>query len=126
MFFLLLPITFSLALHFITPHCCDRHDDGFSLEAELPGFLYTGAINIIPAQTKTQKRYRPTWERPALDELLITWVETEVQQDGLLRSTYDILSRAQRDILQRTNYSSITSRSRKPLTLKQQDKAHKQ
>jgi hypothetical protein len=101
--------TFPLALHFKTPFCCDRHDDGFSLEAFLPVFLYTGAINIIPVQTKAKKCYRPTWERLALDELLITWVENEVRQDRLLRSTYDILSRAQWDTLQQTNYSSITS-----------------
>jgi hypothetical protein len=98
-------------LRFITPFCCDRHDNGFSLEAELPGFLYTGAINIVPAQTKVHKRYRLTWERPALDELLITWVEAEVRQDKLLRPQYDILSRAQRETLQRTMYSSITSPS---------------
>ena len=81
---------FSLALHFITPFrpfCCDCHDDDFSLEAMPPEFLYTGAINIIPVPTKTQKHYCPTWERPSLDELLIVWVETEVSQDRLLVQT---------------------------------------
>jgi len=100
-----------LALHFITPFCCDRHNDGFSLEAELPGFLYTGAVTIIPGEAKTQTRYRPKWERPALDHLLITWVENEVRQDKLLRAPYDILSRTQRDILQRTLFQKITSPS---------------
>ena len=109
--FLLLTV-FPLALHFKTPFCCDRrHDDDFSLEAELPGFLYTGAIDITPVQIKAQERYRPTWERPALDELLIAWVENEVRQDRLLRPAYHILSLAQRDTLQRTIYSSITSPS---------------
>ena len=101
-----------LALQFITPSCCDRHNDSFNLEGFFPGYLYTGAVtSIVPAETKVPHRYRPKWERPALDQLLISWVENEARHDKLLRSPDDILSRAQRDTLQRAVYSTIASPS---------------
>ena len=78
----------------------------------MPGYLFKGAIPAA-SETKPSNRYRPTWERHGLDLLLIAWVEYEHSQDTCLafRAPYDILSRAQRDVLVRTQYQAITSSS---------------
>ena len=78
----------------------------------MPGHLFRGAISAV-SETKASNRYRPTWERHELDLLLISWVEYEHSQDTLsaFRAPYDILSRAQRDVLVRTQYPVITSAS---------------
>ncbi|KAF4618102.1 hypothetical protein D9613_012643 [Agrocybe pediades] len=97
--------------------CCDRHDDGFSLEAELPNWLYRGAefISESGISKGTQARYRPKYERPALDRLLMDWVQNMVAEDRLLRAPYDILSLAQRDKIQRVPFKDISS----PSTIRQ-------
>ena len=78
----------------------------------MPGYLFQGAISAT-SETKPTNCYRPTWERHGLDLLLITWVENEHSQDtcSAFRAPYDILSRAQRDVLVRTQFSAITSAS---------------
>jgi hypothetical protein len=60
---------------------------------------------------RIQVRYRPTWERHALDLKLISWVAEQVSHDRLLRSPYDILSRLKREILVKTKFETITSSS---------------
>lgn len=105
----------SAAFDFITPFCCDRCPcDGnrFNLEDYMPGHLFKGLISTA-SETKPSNRFRPTWERHGLDLLLIAWVEYEHSQDpfSAFRTPYDILSRTQRDLLVRTQYSAITSAS---------------
>ncbi|KAF9537104.1 hypothetical protein CPC08DRAFT_651860, partial [Agrocybe pediades] len=101
------------AMQFTTQFCCDRHDDGFSLEAELPGFLYCGAVEESATEGRSvQNRYRPKYERPALDRLLIDWVERMAEEDKTLRAPYDILSHMQRDKIQRVAFKNISSPSR--------------
>jgi hypothetical protein len=65
------------------------------------------------SETKLPNRYRPTWERHELDLRLIALVEYEHSQDtcSAFRTPYDILSRAQRDLLVRTQFSAITAPS---------------
>jgi hypothetical protein len=55
--------------------------------------------------------YRPTAQRPALDELLIKWLKFQHANDslGIFRAEYDILSFEQRDQLCRTHIKYITS-----------------
>ena len=80
--------------------CCDRHGDGFCLQKYLPSFLYAGAISIIPAESKRATRNRPTWEREALDERLVSWAASQIGKPGIpYRQPYDILSDTQRDVL---------------------------
>jgi hypothetical protein len=78
----------------------------------MPGYLFRGAISAA-SETKPPNRYRPTWERHELDLRLIAWVEYEHSQDtcSVFRAPYDILSRAQRDLLVRTQFSAITALS---------------
>ena len=78
----------------------------------MPGYIFKGEISAA-LETKPSNCYRPTWERHGLDLLLITWVEYEHSQDNCsaFRAPYDILSRAQRDVLVRTQYQAITSAS---------------
>ena len=79
----------------------------------MPGYLFRGAISTAVTEAKTSNRYRPTWERHALDMRLIAFVVLEHSQDSLsaFRAPYDILSRAQREMLVRTQFSIITSAS---------------
>jgi hypothetical protein len=83
------------------------------LEDYLPGYLFRGAISAIASETKPPNRYRPTWERHGLDIRLIAWIEHEMSLDpySAFRAPYDILSRAQRDMLVRTQFSLISSAS---------------
>ena len=78
----------------------------------MPGYLFRGAISAAP-ETKPPNRYCPTWERHELDLRLIAWVEYEHSQDrySIFRAPYDILSRAQRDLLVCTQISAITAPS---------------
>lgn len=79
----------------------------------MPGYLFRGAISTVASEAKISNRYRPTWERHALDLRLIAFVELEHSRDLLsaVRAPYDILSLAQREILVRTQYSLITCAS---------------
>jgi hypothetical protein len=76
----------------------------------MPGYLFRGAISAV-SEAKASNRYRPTWERHGLDLQLISWVAYEHSRDtcSAFRAPYDILSRAQRDVLVRTQFSAITS-----------------
>jgi hypothetical protein len=83
------------------------------LEDYVPGYLFLGAISTVVTDAKTSNRYRPTWERHALDLHLIAFVKLEHSQDALSAfcAAYDILSRAQREMLVRTQFLTITSAS---------------
>jgi hypothetical protein len=101
-----------IALVYVTDFCCDCHEDGFKLQDYLPGFLYTGADAFISTGPKPANRYRPTWERQALDELLISWVQSHLDKpNAVFRSSYDILSYSQREMLIKARYENITSPS---------------
>ena len=95
----------------MTPYCCDRHNDGFSLQAFLPSDLFTQAITIITVdpRTRTQNTFRPPGERHDLDEKLIAWINMEVSHDELCRAPYDILSDANREKLVKAAFDSINS-----------------
>ena len=101
-----------LALLFTTEFCCERHSDGFSLQKMLPGKIYESS----PAPNKKRgkyPKYRPTKERPALDRLIIQWLQNEHEADDLrsVRPMYDILSDMQRKILVRTLAKNIRTAS---------------
>ena len=95
----------------MTPFCCDRHNDGFSLQDFLPSDLFTQAITIITVdpRTRTQNTFRPPGERHDLDEKLIAWINMEVSHDELCRAPYDILSDANREKLVKATFDSINS-----------------
>jgi hypothetical protein len=83
------------------------------LQNYLPGRLYTSENTIALAAKEPRKypSYRPTAQRPALDEILIKWLKTQHANDslGVFRAEYDILSFEQRELLCKTHMKNITS-----------------
>ena len=74
----------------------------------LPGKIYESS----PAPNKKRgkyPKYRPTKERPALDRLIIQWLQNEHEADDLqsVHPMYDILSDMQRKLLVRTLAKNI-------------------
>lgn len=98
------------ALAYNTQFCCDRHtDEVFDLEDFLPGAIFTS----IPVSPSLKRKKRPTYrricDRAALDDRIISWLQTSSEQDPLrgIRAMYDILSHKQRSKLVRAPAKSI-------------------
>ena len=113
--------TRNLALLYTTEYCCESVEDhpdacSFNLQDFLPGCLpgnETPAdlnnVDTEMAAEKSNPKYRPPKERPALDFRLIEWLKVEHKLDPLrsVRPPHLILSHTQRFILTRVNANQI-------------------
>lgn len=78
-------MSLSIALAYNTQWCCDRHDDAvFNLEDFLSSSSYSEEPIKLPDTRKRKKRpkYRPTLDRPALDDRIIVWLHFAVGLDS--------------------------------------------
>ena len=68
-------------------------------------------ITLAAKEPWKYPNYRPTAQRPALDEILIKWLKMQHANDslGVFRAEYDILSFEQREQLCCTHIKYITS-----------------
>jgi hypothetical protein len=61
------------AVKYTTKFCCDRHQNGFNLQDFVPGTIFTGKDDKVPAEKKKRAVYRPVKDRVALEESIHTW-----------------------------------------------------
>ncbi|EIW77908.1 P-loop containing nucleoside triphosphate hydrolase protein [Coniophora puteana RWD-64-598 SS2] len=61
------------ALKYTVSHCCDKHDDGFSLSSFFPGAFLHEEPTKPKKQSKATRDNRPTSQREPLRELIRTW-----------------------------------------------------
>ncbi|KAL0063541.1 hypothetical protein AAF712_009546 [Marasmius tenuissimus] len=83
------------ALDFNGSHCCHRHNNRFNLQQLVPGSIWTSQTSEAEQPTrpppKKYNKYRPTVERPLLDEKLRFWRRIASRNDTLCRPEYHIL-----------------------------------
>ncbi|KAF9486495.1 P-loop containing nucleoside triphosphate hydrolase protein [Pholiota conissans] len=113
------------AMEYTGPFCCDRHNDGFDLQAFLPGILFRGNTSVVndevppPATTSGEmtmtrtikKKNRSKPERLLLEPHLIEWLDIQVANDPAKRPAYEILSTEQTKTLLSIASKDITSAS---------------
>ncbi|KAG1744113.1 uncharacterized protein EDB91DRAFT_1080914 [Suillus paluster] len=89
------------AFEYDSPCCCDQHLDSTNIDYFLPGTtlpsialkarleLDTSGVNAQAPPKKTHKRYRPTKQRPLLEEQLKAWRTNILSNDPAIQSWPD-------------------------------------
>ncbi|ESK87435.1 family helicase [Moniliophthora roreri MCA 2997] len=77
--------TAETALIYYGPHCCDRHNDGFSLQSFLPGIIPTEPLKPpLDQKSHTYNKYRLlTSDRELLEQKLRRWRQIVHKTDPL-------------------------------------------
>ncbi|KDR79157.1 hypothetical protein GALMADRAFT_63303 [Galerina marginata CBS 339.88] len=102
------------AVKYTSQFCCDRHDDGFDLQLFLPGTLYkiTGEKRKADSLADgPSTKLRPKADRIILDNKIIEWLKSEIEQDPIGRPYYHILSDDQKKTLVRISSKDLQSSS---------------
>ncbi|KAG6905096.1 hypothetical protein DXG01_004885, partial [Tephrocybe rancida] len=108
---------FSLTtLEFHTDFCCDRHDDSvFDLADFLPGELYYGDPLADPNEAvklKWPHVYRKKKDQYALEDRILTWLQSAATATDQTQAMYDILAFPQHQVLIRALFKTINTVSK--------------